>query len=764
MTVPEVAARATRDTVAASIRRAVLVGVAVWQAVMVVAVVVVDTRLPAVPLVAAHIGVAVLVWSSLRDSRFFPVAVVAAYVLWFVDYRAAASLDDALTLAACWFGNLLYGLGALGMRGWSRVVVPVGAAVVVAVGLDLSDPLWDIQVTSTYVVTAIAICAAGVLGLPALWRIADEVDASATVLAERRTEAAVADQASKEAAEDARLVHDTIINTLGAVANGGRGTSDPALVQTRCARDLGVVEALLEGRRASLGQGLDSIGTDVEVLVVRREGLRGDELARVEERLDADVAAAVVAAAREAVSNAARHAGVEEVTVRVEVDDRGVVVTVVDDGVGMDDALPGTGLGLPESIGARMRAVGGRAAIDSRPGVGTTVRLEAPTEPVDPLESTDAVGSSVDRIVDSVLRRAAWLWAVGVLAVGIVIEAVNRPGELTATYGMLAVVAVGAAASWWSLSRHGRLVPAVTALLVVSLPSGFLLAMAGVGFGTVGVLYFQAIGITPLSTLLLVGGSRIGHRLALAALVGTAFVAAAVVGVQDAGRGAVVLVGLAPAVGLAAGWIGFARIVRSLVTDSEHNRALAVDAAARSSAQREVVLARRRWSTAGLERAGSLLRILAEDGTVAVDPAVQASCAEEEQHLRQLLLLSATAPRMSPWFAQALQRARERDVSLAVRSGDVDAQDLATARDVGRLVLRAVESSGAGTRVTVGFYPVAGGQELVLVLAPGGAKDLLASAQRLAGATCRTTSLDEADVLEVTVPWRDGDLSTALAT
>ena len=83
---------------------------------------------------------------------------------------------------------------------------------------------------------------------------------------------------------------------------------------------------------------------------------------------------ALVGAIREAASNAARHAGVEEVSVYVEVESDRVEAFVRDRGRGFDPAAVNAGrLGIKESIIGRMARHGGRAEIHSEPGGGTEV-------------------------------------------------------------------------------------------------------------------------------------------------------------------------------------------------------------------------------------------------------------------------------------------------------------------------------------------------------------------------------------------------------
>jgi two-component system sensor histidine kinase UhpB len=83
--------------------------------------------------------------------------------------------------------------------------------------------------------------------------------------------------------------------------------------------------------------------------------------------------------AQEALRNAAQHAGVAEAAVRLESTPQGVELVVDDRGQGFDPSARRRdgGLGL---IGMQERAelVGGRAAIQSHPGRGTTITVRVP--------------------------------------------------------------------------------------------------------------------------------------------------------------------------------------------------------------------------------------------------------------------------------------------------------------------------------------------------------------------------------------------------
>ncbi|MET0965463.1 MAG: PspC domain-containing protein [Nakamurella sp.] len=109
--------------------------------------------------------------------------------------------------------------------------------------------------------------------------------------------------------------------------------------------------------------------------------------------------AALVAAAREAMVNAAKHAQVEEVSVYAEVEDGMVSVFVRDRGVGFDQNAVGTDRrGLAQSIRGRMARHGGTAAIRSQPGEGTEVELTVPVtadsdQPAGHAERADAAAA-----------------------------------------------------------------------------------------------------------------------------------------------------------------------------------------------------------------------------------------------------------------------------------------------------------------------------------------------------------------------------------
>jgi signal transduction histidine kinase len=91
----------------------------------------------------------------------------------------------------------------------------------------------------------------------------------------------------------------------------------------------------------------------------------------------------LVYAAREATVNAAKHAGVGEISVYAEVEPESVEIFVRDRGNGFNPAtVPEDRHGLADSIRGRMERNGGELRLRTAPGEGTEVHLKMPRQPV----------------------------------------------------------------------------------------------------------------------------------------------------------------------------------------------------------------------------------------------------------------------------------------------------------------------------------------------------------------------------------------------
>jgi hypothetical protein len=90
--------------------------------------------------------------------------------------------------------------------------------------------------------------------------------------------------------------------------------------------------------------------------------------------------------AQEALNNAVQHSAAENITVRVSCTSGGLVLSVIDDGVGFDlpprpDVLTQAGhfglMGMQE----RVTLLGGSFHIDTAPGEGTRITVRLPPRP-----------------------------------------------------------------------------------------------------------------------------------------------------------------------------------------------------------------------------------------------------------------------------------------------------------------------------------------------------------------------------------------------
>jgi signal transduction histidine kinase len=213
---------------------------------------------------------------------------------------------------------------------------------------------------------AVALAGVGLALAPLLYRMFTQLSTE--------REARVREQ---ERAELAAMVHDQVLHTL-------------ALIQ-RNAGDLKEVQRLARGQERTLrnwlykptasptekfGAALEEASAEVEdTFAIAVETVVVGDL-DVDERV-----AAIVAAAREALVNAAKHAKVETISLYAEVEPDCVSVFVRDRGVGFDlTAVESDRHGVRGSILARMQRHGGKAEIRSTPGDGTEVRLSLPID------------------------------------------------------------------------------------------------------------------------------------------------------------------------------------------------------------------------------------------------------------------------------------------------------------------------------------------------------------------------------------------------
>lgn len=178
----------------------------------------------------------------------------------------------------------------------------------------------------------------------------------------------------EQRAEMAAHLHDSVLQTLALIQNRAGASSEAARLARAQEREL---RAWLYDGDAPADSDLPTDLRDYAGALELDYPVRIDLVSAGEstERASGEVAAA----AREAMLNAARHAG-GEISVYLEGSAHAVDVYIRDRGPGFDpDAVPADRLGVRESIIGRLRRIGGTATIRSG-ATGTEVHLHFVTQ------------------------------------------------------------------------------------------------------------------------------------------------------------------------------------------------------------------------------------------------------------------------------------------------------------------------------------------------------------------------------------------------
>jgi len=192
---------------------------------------------------------------------------------------------------------------------------------------------------------------------------------------------------SEERAELAAHLHDSVLQTLALIQRGAT-QNRPHEVVHLARRQERELRAWLYGDRGAPGGPLDNAGSErLSTAVAALAGdVEGDHAVTVEVVVVGDgpvdaSTAALLGAIREATVNAAKHAGVADVSVYVEAGPREVTAFVRDRGNGFDPStVPGDRHGIAHSIRGRIERHGGRVAITTGPGRGTEIELHVPRD------------------------------------------------------------------------------------------------------------------------------------------------------------------------------------------------------------------------------------------------------------------------------------------------------------------------------------------------------------------------------------------------
>ena len=174
-----------------------------------------------------------------------------------------------------------------------------------------------------------------------------------------------------------RMLHDTTLQMLEYIARGGRagrGARADELMQVAA-----IAASELRERLECAPHGEPDLLAGVRRVVreARRLGEVDIEVAYgpVDETVPSAQAQALCDALREALTNVRKHACAGRAIVYCEAEDGRALVTVRDDGVGLDESRLAGGFGIPNSILGRMATSGGWARLERLNGSGTMVVL-----------------------------------------------------------------------------------------------------------------------------------------------------------------------------------------------------------------------------------------------------------------------------------------------------------------------------------------------------------------------------------------------------
>ena len=242
-------------------------------------------------------------------------------------------------------------------RGGFGVALVVGAALLFLTQINALGAARDTAFTAIVAIFALALILA-----PFIWRLGRN-------LADERSERV----RSQERAEMAAHLHDSVLQTLTLMQKRADDPREVAALARRQEREL---RSWLAGEEESGGGGfaaaLRSAAEEVEDAYLVKI-----EVVTVGDRSLDEGASAVVGAAREALTNAAKFAAEGgPISVYAEVGEAGIEAFVRDRGPGFDPAeAPADRRGVRESIVGRMQRHGGTATIAAVPGAGTEIAL-----------------------------------------------------------------------------------------------------------------------------------------------------------------------------------------------------------------------------------------------------------------------------------------------------------------------------------------------------------------------------------------------------
>jgi signal transduction histidine kinase len=176
-----------------------------------------------------------------------------------------------------------------------------------------------------------------------------------------------------ERLELANKLHDSALQTLQVIEADAEDSERVRKLARRQTRELrNLVDAYASADVMSLRAALVKVASDIEDL------FDVDVSAVIRAEVDMDPTLdALVEAAREAMTNAAKYSGAGRIDLYAALEDGCVAIYVRDEGRGFDVHDAPEGHGLEHSIRGRIKDIGGEVHIESKLGEGTEVKVAA---------------------------------------------------------------------------------------------------------------------------------------------------------------------------------------------------------------------------------------------------------------------------------------------------------------------------------------------------------------------------------------------------
>lgn len=503
----------------------------------------------------------------------------------------------------------------------------------------------------------------------------------------------------------ARLLHDTVINTLGAIATG-RIVSNDDTISRRCAEDVSAVEARQRQRRDVVTSIDDVVSRSrsigVELHVIDLAGLR-----RWLPKQPSWQLREILSAVQEAVTNVAKHADAAQA--RLEFVAWAGRIIVTDAGKGMHDDGP-----VRSSMARRAEDAGLHITVSTVPGDGTAVSIEVP-----PLPPRAGAG---------IFEQASVRMAAGISAVmlaqfgaGTIVTTTLRTGWSVAAITPALLVWLIVAATLTLIVRHANEAEGLSAGPVTA--TYLLLASGMVIYGlsrpaqsVCGVhpnLGWAGDAAAAICAILVLLDGRM--RIVVPALAIIA-VGSSIALHQDAARCGGSTVALLVADALV---VGAFMVLRRQVRRLSDEVASQIDDEVRKRREQEQVEAEIAIRSTGFERlidgAREILSAVSRQPTLIHDQDIRAAAALEESYLRALIGLPYAAGDITEAFVRIIDAAKRARVRIDINVED-GALDAASARAVSEIVVRLLAVCHPEEAVSVGVFRFAGGGEMILLV------------------------------------------------